>query len=177
MRNRLTKVKSPVKPLENINFEYGFNSDHLTKIINYWSNNYNWTARQAYLNALPQFKTNIYGLDVHFIHVNPSISVSKKTFTVPLLLLHGWPGSVVEFYKIIPILTSQESDIVFEVIAPSLPGYGFSDASVKPGMGPAQMGQLFVKLMQRLGHEKFYVQGGDWGAVIIEAIAKIFPDR
>lgn len=75
------------------------------------------------------------------------------------------------------MLTSQKHGIVFEVIAPSLPGYGFSDAPARPGMGPAQMGQVFVELMQRLGHEKFYVQGGDWGAIITETIAKIFPDR
>jgi len=68
-------------------------------------------------------------------------------------------------------------NFVFEVVAPSLPGYGFSEAAARPGMGPAQMGQMFVKLMERLGHEKFYVQGGDWGAVITEAISKLFPER
>lgn len=165
-----------VKPLQNVNFEYGFNSDYLSKIVEYWLNGYDWTARQEYLNALPQFKTRVYGLDVHFIHVVPA---KTNLRTVPLLLLHGWPGSVVEFYKIIPMLTSPREgyDFVFEVIAPSLPGYGFSDAPIKVGMGPSHMGQIFVKLMERLGHRKFYVQGGDWGAVITDAISRVFADK
>lgn len=180
MKNRLSNIRPLVKPLENINFEYGFSSDYLTKIIDHWLNRYDWTARQAYLNTMPQYKTRVYGLDLHFIHVKPRLSSSDKIRTLPLLMLHGWPGSVVEFYKIIPMLTEPKSgdyDFVFEVIAPSLPGYGFSDAAVKPGMGPAQIGQVFVKLMERLGHKKFYVQGGDWGAIITDAISKIFPDR
>lgn len=162
-----------------MDFEYGFNGNHLKKIIDHWSNRYNWTDRQAYLNALPQFKTKIDGLDIHFLHVKPAPSVTKTYRTLPLLMLHGWPGSVVEFYKIIPMLTRPhvKHDFVFEVIAPSLPGYGYSDAPARPGMGPAQMGQMFVKLMERLGHHKFYVQGGDWGGFIAETISKIFPDR
>ncbi|XP_026815313.1 juvenile hormone epoxide hydrolase 1-like [Rhopalosiphum maidis] len=177
LKHRLSNARPLVKPLRSVNFEYGFNSDHLAKIIDHWSNRYDWTARQAYLNTLPQFKTNIYGLDLHFIHAKPPAGSSARA--IPLLMLHGWPGSVVEFYKIIPMLTTPIAgrNFVFEVIAPSLPGYGFSDAAARPGMGPAQMGQMFVKLMSRLGHEKFYVQGGDWGAVITEAISKIFPNR
>lgn len=171
--------------LENVNFEYGFKSEQLSKIIDHWSNRYDWTARQAYLNKMPQFKTKVYGLDVHFVHVKQSATAKSasgsKVRTVPLLMLHGWPGSFVEFAKIIPMLTKPRTedgyDFAFEIIAPSLPGYGFSDAPVRPGMGPAQMGQLFVKLMERLGHKKFYVQGGDWGAVITDTISTIFPDR
>ncbi|CAI6345807.1 unnamed protein product [Macrosiphum euphorbiae] len=177
LKNRLSNAKPIVKPLRSVNFEYGFNGDHLAKIIDHWSNRYDWTARQAYLNSLPQFKTNIFGLDLHFIHAKPPAQTTART--IPLLLLHGWPGSVVEFYKIIPMLTTPVPGLnfVFEVVAPSLPGYGFSDAAARPGMGPAQMGQMFVKLMGRLGHEKFYIQGGDWGAVITEAISKLFPHR
>jgi len=166
--------------LENTNFEYGFNGDYLVKIIDHWTNNYNWTTRQAYLNSLPQFKTKIDGLDIHFIHVKSSAAAATGARrTVPLLMLHGWPGSVFEFYKIIPMLTDGANDenFTFEVIVPSLPGYGFSEAAVRPGMGPAQIGQLFVKLMAKLGHDKFYIQGGDWGAVITEAISILFPDR
>lgn len=177
LKNRLSNARPIVKPLRSVNFEYGFNGDHLAKVIDHWLNRYDWTARQAYLNTLPQFKTNIFGLDLHFIHAKPP--TRSKARTIPLLMLHGWPGSVVEFYKIIPMLTTPVAgrNFVFEVVAPSLPGYGFSEAAARPGMGPAQMGQMFVKLMERLGHEKFYVQGGDWGAVITEAISKIFPDR
>ncbi|XP_025208982.1 juvenile hormone epoxide hydrolase 1-like [Melanaphis sacchari] len=177
LKYRLSNARPLVKPLQSVNFEYGFNSDYLAKIIDHWLNRYDWTARQAYLNTLPQFKTKIFGLDLHFIHAKPPAKSSART--IPLLMLHGWPGSVVEFYKIIPMLITPIADrnFVFEVVAPSLPGYGFSDAAARPGMGPAQMGQMFVKLMERLGHKKFYVQGGDWGAAITEAISKIFPDR
>lgn len=177
MKDRLSNARPIIKPLRNVNFEYGFNGDHLAKIVDHWLNRYDWTVRQAYLNSLPQFKTNIFGLDLHFIHVKPPARTAART--IPLLLIHGWPGSVVEFYKIIPMLTIPVDgfNFVFEVVAPSLPGYGFSEAAARPGMGPAQMGQMFVKLMERLGHEKFYVQGGDWGGVITEAISKLFPER
>lgn len=177
LKNRLRNGRPrTTRPLENVNFEYGFNGDHLAEVVDHWSRRYDWPARQAYLNSVPQYKTNIDGLDVHFVRATCS---ARRC--VPLLALHGWPGSVVEFYKIVPMLTEgrddDDDDFAFEVIAPSLPGYGFSDAPARPGMGPAHVGQLFVKLMARLGHDKFYVQGGDWGAVISEAISKLFPDR
>lgn len=159
-----------------MNFEYGFNHDYLAKVVDHWLNRYDWAARQAHMNVLPQFKTRLYGLDIHFIHAKPA---TTKHRLIPLLMAHGWPGSVAEFYRIIPLLTKPRDgfDFVFEVIAPSLPGYGFSDPAVRPGMGPAQIGQVFVKLMERLGHKKFYVQGGDWGAIIVDAMAKLFPDK
>lgn len=176
-------MRRPARPLENVRFEYGFNGDRLMEIVDHWSSpgRYDWTARQARLNSLPQYKTRVYGLDVHFLHVKPrpQTAAAGHARSVPLLMLHGWPGSVVEFYKIVPMLTRDAGGhgFAFEVIAPSLPGYGFSDAPVRPGMGPAQMGQVFVRLMERLGHRRFYVQGGDWGAIIAEAVSKLFPDR
>lgn len=98
---------------------------------------------------------------------------------IPLLLLHGWPGSVREFYEIIPLLTTPRSsiDFVFEVIAPSLPGYGYSQGASKPGMGAAHMGAVFDHLMARLGFKKYFVQGGDWGSVIGQSIAILYPER
>uniref|UniRef100_A0A2S2Q119 Epoxide hydrolase n=1 Tax=Sipha flava TaxID=143950 RepID=A0A2S2Q119_9HEMI len=180
LKDRLSKTRSLAKPLENVNFEYGFNSDRLSEILDHWANRYDWTARQAYLNGLPQFKTRIYGLDVHFVHAKPASVVpgGNVQTVIPLLLLHGWPGSVVEFYEMIPLLTAGDArGIAFEVIAPSLPGYGFSEPAVRPGMGPAQIGQMFVELMRRLGHGRFYVQGGDWGSIIAETISTIYPDR
>ena len=97
-----------------------------------------------------------------------------------MLLLHGWPGSFVEFVEMIPMLTAaeEEAEVVFEVVAPSLPGYGFSEAAVRPGLGPAEMGHLFDRLMQRLGYnDTYYVQGGDWGSLIGAAMATIYPHR
>lgn len=109
--------------------------------------------------------------------MKPKDAKGKKV--VPLLILHGWPGSVVEFYKVIPMLTTpkEENDFVFEVIVPSLPGFGFSDGAVKPGLGYVQTAVIMKNLMLRLGHEKFYTQGGDWGSFIVTAMATMFPNQ
>lgn len=98
------------------------------QVVDFWLKDYEWRSREKYLNSLPQFTTQVDGLKMHFIHVKPSPSPGGKHRVLPLLILHGWPGSVREFYEIIPMLTTPrpDSDFVFEVIAPSLPGYGFS---------------------------------------------------
>ena len=98
---------------------------------------------------------------------------------IPLVVLHGWPGSVREFYDLIPLLTTPRKDInfVFEVIAPSLPGYGFSEGAHRPGMGAAQIGVVIHKLMQRLGFQSYYVQGGDWGSIIGRNMALLYPQK
>ncbi|KAK4020363.1 hypothetical protein OUZ56_002348 [Daphnia magna] len=106
---------------------------------------------------------------IHFIHAKPSKELMKNKKVLPLLLLHGWPGSFIEFTKIIPLLTRETEgyDFVFELVVPSLPGYRFSDPPRKPGLGPAEMGLIFDRLMKRLGYDKYYVQGGDWGSLIV----------
>ncbi|PSN41925.1 hypothetical protein C0J52_06817 [Blattella germanica] len=163
-------------PMETVNFEYGFNSNYLKEVVEYWKTKYNWRERESFLNSFPQFKTIVDGLDLHFIHVKPQ-KVDKNTRVLPLLLLHGWPGSVREFYELIPLLTTPQKnvDFVFEVIAPSLPGYGFSEGASKPGLGAAQMAVVMKDLMERLGFKKFYAQGGDWGSAIVHNIAILFP--
>jgi juvenile hormone epoxide hydrolase len=162
-------------PLEGIGFEYGFNSKYLKEVTTYWLNKYDWRSREKLLNQFPSFKTKISGLNIHFQQVK-SKNNGKYKKTRPLLVLHGWPGSFVEHQKFIPLLTDPvNSDINFEVIVPSLPGYGFSDGATRPGLGVIEMGQIFVKLMRRLGHEKFYIQGGDWGSVIGSTMAMIYP--
>ncbi|XP_012218176.1 juvenile hormone epoxide hydrolase 1-like [Linepithema humile] len=180
LNERLAKRRELVEPLEDVAWTYGISTTYLKNILEYWYTKYNWTERQALLNKYPQYVTNIQGLDIHFYHVKPHIPPERKNIKVlPLLILHGWPGSVVEFQKILPILTTPrpDKDFVFEVIAPSLPGYGFSQAAVRPGMGPAQISVIFKNLMLRLGFNKFYVQGGDWGSVIARNIAIFFPDN
>ncbi|KAK4014505.1 hypothetical protein OUZ56_027029 [Daphnia magna] len=116
---------------------------------------------------------------IHFIHAKPSKELMKNKKVLPLLLLHGWPGSFIEFTKIIPLLTRETEgyDFVFELVVPSLPGYRFSDPARKPGLGPAEMGLIFDRLMKRLGYDKYYVQGGDWGSLIGSNMATLFPDR
>lgn len=117
------------------------------------------------------------GLDIHFLHVKPKDAKGKKV--LPLLLQHGWPGSVLEFYKIIPLLTTPkpEYDFVFEVVVPSLPGFGFSDPAIRPGLGGSEMAVVLKNLMLRLGFNKFYTQGGDWGAIVTANMAAMFPQQ
>ena len=165
--------------MNGINFEYGFNSNHLRKVIDFWIDKYDWEERKKRLNSVPQFRTKIAGLRIHFIRVQPDARATKSKKVLPLLLLHGWPGSVKEFYAVFSKLTQPrpEYEFVFDVIAPSLPGYGFSDAATIPGMNTAHIGLVMKKLMHRLGFEKFYVQGGDWGSVIGMSMATLFPER
>lgn len=179
LNSRLDNTRELTKPLKGIEFQYGFNTDTLKKLITYWRKDYKWRDREAFLNKYPQFKTQIQGLDVHFIHVKPKITGQVKK-TVPLLLMHGWPGSVREFYSMIPILTEKPlhgADFVFEVIVPSLPGFGFSQAASKPGLGAVQISIIFKNLMKRLGHDQFYVHGGDWGALIANVMATLMPNN
>lgn len=129
------------------------------------------------LNQYPHYTTNIQGLKIHFIHIKPSVNKDSNVKVLPLLLVHGWPGSVREFYEIIPILSKPQPGkhyktpnslsiffdylgrkVVFELIIPSLPGYGFSEATSKPGLSDERVGQILKNLMIRLGHEKFYAQ-------------------
>ncbi|XP_048001399.1 juvenile hormone epoxide hydrolase-like [Leguminivora glycinivorella] len=177
LKKRLDNFRPPPPPLEGVAQSYGFNSKLLEDWRRYWRDQYPFKAREAFLNQFPQFKTNIQGLDVHFIHVKPKVPAGVKV--LPLLALHGWPGSVVEFYESIPLLARQAPghDFAFEVIVPSLPGYGFSDAAVRPGLGCAQAAVLFRNLMHRLGHKQFYMQGGDMGSLIGTNMVTLFPDE
>lgn len=121
----------------------------------------------------------MYRLNVHFIHVKPTAKASAGQTVVPLLLIHGWPGSVREFYEIIPKLTAanKHHNLVFEVVVPSLPGYGFSQGASKTGFGPVEMSVVLRNLMIRLGHQRFFIQGGDWGSILGSHIATIFPEN
>ncbi|CAH0714810.1 unnamed protein product, partial [Brenthis ino] len=177
LKARLKNHRELVPPLESVGFEYGFNSKQMDSWVKYWSEEYKFVEREKFFNKYPQFKTNIQGLDIHFIRVKPQVPSGVQV--VPLLLMHGWPGSVREFYEAIPLLTkqTQSHDFVFEVIVPSLPGYGFSDAAVRPGLGVAQVGVIFRNLMKKLGHKKYYIQGGDWGAAIAGNMVTLFPSE
>lgn len=161
-------------PLENVGFQYGFTSQALRNVVDYWLTKYKWEEREQYLNKYPHFKTEIQGIDLHYIHVKPASGKGK-----PLLLLHGWPGSFIEFYPLIENFQKSglESDAQFEFIIPSLPGYAWSSASVRPGLNTAHMAVILAELMTRLGHEKFYVQGGDWGSQVASHLGLFFPKR
>src|SRR3989449_4786000 len=143
----------------------------IQKLAQYWGKEYDWRRCEAQLNALPQFITEIDGLDIHFIHVR-----SKHENALPLIVTHGWPGSVIEQLKIVDPLTNptahgaSASDAFHQVI-PSMPGYGFSGKPATTGWDPAHIARAWVVLMKRLGYAKFVAQGGDWGAVITEVMA------
>ncbi|XP_072946438.1 juvenile hormone epoxide hydrolase-like [Epargyreus clarus] len=176
LRSRIKNHRPFTPPLEDVGFQYGFNSSQLDTWLQYWAEEYPFKERETFFNSYPQFKTSIQGLDIHFIRVKPEVPAGVKV--VPLLLMHGWPGSVREFFEAIPLLTSQNPvyDFVFEVIIPSLPGYGFSDAAVRPGLGAPKVAVIFKNLMNRLGFKRFYIQGGDWGAAIASAMVTLYPN-
>lgn len=141
----------------------------------HWRDKYDWRRCEAQLNALGQYKTTLDGLGIHFLHVR-----SKHANALPLLITHGWPGSVVEFMKVIGPLTDPtahggKAEDAFHVIAPSLPGYGFSDKPAETGWGVPRIAMAWIGLMQRLGYEGWVAQGGDWGAAVTTAIGLIRP--
>lgn len=147
----------------------------LRPLIEYWRDGYDWRACEARLNALPQFRTAIDGLGIHFLHVR-----SPDPAALPLILTHGWPGSVLEFLDAIGPLTDPAAHGAagaqpFHVVAPSLPGYGFSDKPAATGWGVERIAQAWIALMRRLGYDRFVAQGGDWGAAVTTAIAMASP--
>ena len=147
----------------------------MQKLAQYWGTDYDWSKCEAKLKALPHFITEIDGLDIHFIHVR-----SKHEDALPLIVTHGWPGSVVEQLKIIEPLTNptahggNESD-AFHLVIPSMPGYGFSGKPTSPGWGPERIAQTWITLMKRLGYTRFVAQGGDWGALITDLMGVQAP--
>jgi len=140
-------------------------------LANYWATEYDWRGCQAKLNTLPQFTTEIDGLDIHFIHAR-----SQHEDALPLIVTHGWPGSIIEQLKIIEPLTDPtaygaSADVSFHLVIPSLPGYGFSAKPSTTGWDPVRTARAWVELMKRLGYNRFVAQGGDWGAAVTQAMA------
>ena len=144
-------------------------------LAKYWATDYDWRKVEARLNALPQFITTIDGLDIHFIHVR-----SKHKNALPVIITHGWPGSIIEQLKVIGPLTDPtayggKAEDAFDVVIPSLPGYGFSGKPTTTGWEPVRIAHAWIELMKRLGYKKFVAQGGDWGNAISETMALIAP--
>jgi pimeloyl-ACP methyl ester carboxylesterase len=143
----------------------------MQQLARYWATDYDWRKVEARLNALPQFVTEIDGLDIHFIHIR-----SNNDNALPLIVTHGWPGSIIEQLKIIDPLTNPtahgaSASDAFHVVIPSLPGYGFSGKPTAPGWTPDRIARAWATLMQRLGYTKFVAQGGDWGNAVSEVMA------
>ena len=147
----------------------------MQELARYWATDYDWRKAEAKLNALPQFVTNIDGLDIHFIHVR-----SKNPNALPMVITHGWPGSVLEQIKLIGPLTDPTAhggkvEDAFDVVIPSMPGYGFSGKPTSTGWGPERMGRAWTELMKRLGYKQYVAQGGDWGAFVVDQMGVQAP--
>jgi len=176
VRRRLASARWP-EPEPVSDWSQGVPVDWLRDLCAYWQDGYDWRRCEAQLNALPQFKTEIDGLGIHFIHV-PSPSPDA----LPLVLTHGWPGSVLEFLDVIgpladPAAHGGDAADAFHVVCPSLPGYGFSDQPSEAGWGIDRIADAWATLMARLGYDRYGAQGGDWGAAVSTAIGQRDPDH
>ncbi len=174
LRRRLAATQWPEKELV-ADTSQGVQLATMKELVRYWGTSYDWRKVEARLNALPQFVTEIDGLDVHFIHVR-----SKHANALPLIVTHGWPGSIIEQLKIIDPLTNPTAHgasaaDAFDVVIPSLPGHGFSGKPTATGWDPAHIARAWVVLMKRLGYTRFAAQGGDWGALIVDLMGQQAP--
>ena len=172
LRERLARTRWPDQ-IPDTGWAYGANTQYVKTLCDYWAGEYDWRQWEAALNAFPQFKTTIDDHDIHFIHAR-----SEHEGATPLLISHGWPGTVVEFLKIIEPLTAPQKHggsaaDAFHVVCPSLPGYGFSGTTQREQVDTLAMAEMFAQLMARLGYERYIAQGGDWGAIITSNLGAI----
>jgi pimeloyl-ACP methyl ester carboxylesterase len=170
LRARIAAARWPEKePVDDLS--QGVPLATLQTIARYWHDEYDWRKCEARLNAVPQFVTEIDGLDIHFVHVR-----SKHEDALPIVVCHGWPGSFIEQMKIVDLLTDPtahggSASDAFHVVIPNMPGYGFSGKPTTTGWDPARIGRAWVTLMKRLGYARFVAAGGDWGGVVVDVMA------
>jgi pimeloyl-ACP methyl ester carboxylesterase len=174
LRRRIHAARLPEKETV-ADFSQGVPLATVQKLAQYWATEYDWRKVEARLNAVPNFITEIDGLDIHFIHVR-----SKHENALPVIITHGWPGSIVEQLKLIEPLTNPDAHggtaaDAFDVVIPNMPGYGFSGKPTGTGWGPERIARAWVVLMKRLGYTKFVAQGGDWGAVVVDMMGRLAP--
>jgi microsomal epoxide hydrolase len=165
LQRRLVATRFPDQ-VEGAGWDYGTDVGYLRDLVGYWRDSFDWRAQEARINAFDNFTTSIDGQRIHFIHQR-----SKHANAKPLLIAHGWPGTIVEFLGIIGPLTDPEAyggkaEDAFHVITPSLPGYGFSEPTRTRGWDCLRMGDAYAALMDRLGYDQYFIQGGDWGAIV-----------
>ncbi len=166
LRERLARTRLPDEP-PLPPWSTGTSVAYLKSLLDYWRTGFDWRAWEAKLNSFPQFTIPIRGIDLHFIH-----APSRKPNAMPLLISHGWPGSVFEFHKILPLLTEH-----FTVIAPSLPGYTLSFKAGQQRFGIGEIADVYAELMQTLGYARYGVQGGDWGGFVASVMGLRYPQR
>ena len=176
LQRRLAQTRLPDQ-IEGTGWEYGIPMSYLRELVEYWRETYDWRAQEVRLNQLPHFRTRIDGQSIHFIHAR---SANPDAF--PLLITHGWPGSVVEFLDVLPRLTDPEAHggraaDAFHVVAPSLPGYGFSEPTRTRGWDVWRVAGAFTEMMGRLGYARYGAQGGDWGAQVATRVGALDPEH
>jgi pimeloyl-ACP methyl ester carboxylesterase len=174
LRRRLAETRWPDKETVEDRSQ-GAQLANLQELVRYWGSSYDWRRAEATLNSYPQFVTNLDGVDIHFIHVR-----SRHKNALPIIISHGWPGSVFEQIKLIGPLTDPtafggKAEDAFDVVIPSLPGYGFSGRPSETGWGPERIGRAWDVLMKRLGYTRYFAQGGDWGSGIVQAMGRQAP--
>jgi pimeloyl-ACP methyl ester carboxylesterase len=175
LRRRITATRWPSRELV-ADRSQGVQLATITELARYWATDYDWRAFEARLNALPQFKTEIDGVDVHFIHVR-----SPHSGAMPLIITHGWPGSIIELLGVIGPLTDPaahggRAEDAFDVVLPSLPGFGFSTEPAEVGWDPGRIARAWAELMHRLGYDRYVAQGGDLGAFVTDEMARQAPE-
>ena len=175
LRRRIAATRWPAKELV-ADRSQGVQLATIQELARYWAADYDWRACEARLNALPQFTTEIDGVDIHFLHVK-----SRHAGALPLIITHGWPGSVIELLGVIGPLTDPAShdgsaEDAFDLVVPSLPGYGFSAAPAEAGWDPGRIAQAWAELMRRLGYARYVAQGGDQGAWVTDAMGRQAPE-
>jgi pimeloyl-ACP methyl ester carboxylesterase len=175
LRRRIAATRWPSKELVPDRSQ-GVQLEALHELARYWATDYDWRKAEAKLNALPQFTTEIDGVEIHFIHVR-----SPHENALPLIMTHGWPGSVIELLEVVGSLTDPTAhdgtaEDAFDLVLPSLPGYGFSGEPTEVGWDPGRVGQAWAELMQRLGYTRYVAQGGDVGASVTDAMGRQAPE-
>jgi pimeloyl-ACP methyl ester carboxylesterase len=175
LRRRIGQTRWPTKELV-ADRSQGVQLATLRELARYWETDYDWRKVESKLNALPQFKTEIDGVDIHFIHVK-----SQHENALPLIMTHGWPGSVIELLESVGPLTDPtahggSAEDAFDLVLPSIPGYGFSGEPSEVGWGPARVAPAWAELMHRLGYTRYVAQGGDVGASITDAMGRLAPE-
>ena len=174
LRRRVQATRWPDKELASDSSQ-GVQLATIQKLAHHWATNYDWRVIESRINAVPNFITHIDGLDIHFIHVR-----SKHENALPLLMAHGWPGSIIELMKVIGPLTDPTAHggsaaDAFSLVIPSMPGYGFSEKPTVPGWNPVRIADAYIELMKRLGYTRYGAQGGDWGAIVVDLMAVKAP--
>ena len=176
LKERLSRTRWPAE-VPNSGWTYGFDSAYMRSLRDYWLSQFDWRKHEEELNALPHFQAEIQGLKIHFIHVR-----GKGANPLPIVITHGWPGSFLEMLKLIPLLADPQrfggsADDAFDVIVPSLPGFGFSGQPETPGWNTFRIADAWAELMTQLGYEQFVAQGGDFGANVSTLLARRYPQR